>query len=66
MYCPDCFSTVYLIVDGKEMSEDELMNLRAAPKSIERKLTHKRWCPNHNHLVQLQQLDYSQSAWVRG
>jgi len=64
MFCPDCFAEVYLVVDGKEMTEDELLHLRVAPKSIERKLVHKKWCPSHDNLVRSQS-DYGRSYWFR-
>lgn len=65
MFCLDCFATVYLIVDGKEMTEDELLHLRVPPKSIERRLTHKRWCPNQDNLGNMKP-DYSKAFWSKG
>lgn len=65
MFCPECLATVYLIVDGKRMSEDELLHLPKAPKAIERKLTHKRWCSSQDHLMQIHS-DYTKSYWSKG
>ena len=70
MFCPDCFSDVRLVVDGKMMSEDELLHLPKAPKTIERRLTHKRWCPSNASLITLDSItfnsNYTKSYWSKG
>lgn len=35
MVCPDCGSSSYLIVDGKEMTQTDLLRLAHAPKKID-------------------------------
>ena len=53
MVCPDCGSSSYLIVDGNEMTEYDLLHLTHAPKKIERKLPHAVWCPSEDNRMQL-------------
>lgn len=44
MECDECGARMYLLVDGKEMSEEELHYLPRAPKKIEHILNHQLWC----------------------
>lgn len=44
MVCPECGSSSYLVVDGREMTQYDLLHLSRAPKRIERHLPHARWC----------------------
>lgn len=44
MICLECLAESYLVVDGKEMTKDEINQLPRAPRKIERKLNHEIWC----------------------
>lgn len=46
MICPDCGCSDYLVVDGVEMTEDQLLHLPRAPKKIKRRLPHNLRCPS--------------------
>lgn len=52
--CPECGMSGYLVVDGNEMTEEQLLHLRFAPKTIERRpIPHLRWCPSEDHRMRL-------------
>lgn len=44
MRCPECGVRVVLEVDGEVMSEETLLHLPRAPKTITRHMIHKVWC----------------------
>lgn len=48
--CPECGMSVRTFVDGREMTEDEIRRMKYAPKKIERRLTHMRWCTKQEAL----------------
>lgn len=51
MVCPDCGSSSYLLVDGREMTQYELLHLAHAPDKIERKLPHAPWCTSDDNRI---------------
>lgn len=53
MKCDRCGLTSYLIVDGKEMTEEQLLRLRRAPKKIERRLPHDIRCDSLENRLQV-------------
>lgn len=53
MVCPDCGSSSYLVVNGREMTYDDLLHLRYAPKKIELRLPHALWCPSEQNRMQV-------------
>jgi hypothetical protein len=50
-----CGSSSYLLVDGKEMTEQQLLELRHAPKKIERRLPHDVRCTSIENRMQITQ-----------
>lgn len=49
--CPECGASVQTFVDGREITEDELLHMRYQPRKIERRLTHARWCTKYEVLL---------------
>lgn len=47
--CPDCGSSSYLVVDGREMTGHDALHLERAPRKIERRLPHAVWCPSDDN-----------------
>lgn len=58
MVCPDCGSSSYLIVDGKEMTQYELLHLAHAPKKIERRLPHAVWCTSDDNRMRIAEQEH--------
>jgi hypothetical protein len=50
MQCPECGLSSYTLVDGIEMSEKQLLNLKYAPKQIRRFQPHELWCTKRREL----------------
>jgi hypothetical protein len=42
--CEECGHEIYLVVDGKHMTEEQLMHYDRIPKSIIWHLDHELWC----------------------
>lgn len=49
--CPECGMGEQIIVDGRIVTEDELLYMRYPPRKIERRLTHLRWCTKQDILM---------------
>jgi hypothetical protein len=50
--CPICMGHETLIVDGKFMSEETLLALSFAPKTIVREMHHKLWCNSEQNILE--------------
>ena len=51
--CQRCGTSLLLLVDGQEMSEQQLLELRRAPRNIARRIVHSLWCDSLDHRMQL-------------
>lgn len=55
--CPECGSSSYLVVDGREMTGYDLLHLRRAPRKITRRLPHAVWCPSDDNRMRLAEIN---------
>lgn len=44
MECSECKAEVFLVVDGKILTEEQLGSLRYAPQNMKHHVNHARWC----------------------
>lgn len=44
MRCPECGCAGYLLADGREVTEHDLLHLEHAPRKIERRQVHALTC----------------------
>lgn len=51
--CAECDGWLHIEADGKWVTEAELLHLPHAPRSIERRIVHKVWCPSEDHRMSL-------------
>lgn len=44
MRCDECSAELHMVVDGVEMSKEQLKRLSKAPKEIKHYMNHQPWC----------------------